>query len=73
MNSILYCVFATPFLNEYFLNDFPSEKKQRQTPLSQSYYELLRKVKEANGSSVVTPSELKNAVSKTVSEFRGYG
>jgi hypothetical protein len=33
----------------------------------------MRKVKEANGSSVVTPSELKNAVSKTVSEFRGYG
>jgi len=41
--------------------------------LSQSYYELLRQVKKADGSSVVTPSDLKNAVSRTVSEFRGYG
>lgn len=31
------------------------------------------KVKDANGSSVVTPSDLKNALSRTVSEFRGYG
>jgi ubiquitin C-terminal hydrolase len=73
MNSILQPIFAAPYLNEYFLNEFPSEKKLRSTPLSQSYYETLRKVKAANGSSYVTPSDLKNAVSRTVSEFRGYG
>lgn len=72
MNSILQCVFATPWLNEYFLNDFKSEKKLRSTPLSESYYELINRVKSANGSSVVTPSDLKNSVSRTVSEFRGY-
>jgi ubiquitin carboxyl-terminal hydrolase 2/21 len=73
MNSILQCVFATPQLSDYFLSHFPSEKKQRKTPLSQSYYELLQSVKEANGVTQVTPSDLKQAVSRTVSEFRGYG
>jgi len=73
MNSILQCVFATPQLSDYFLSHFPSDKKQRKTPLSQSYYELLQSVKEANGVNQVTPSDLKQAVSRTVSEFRGYG
>jgi ubiquitin C-terminal hydrolase len=73
MNSILQCVFATPHLSDYFLNYFPSERKQRKTPLSQSYHELLMSVRDANGVSAVTPSDLKAAVSRTVSEFRGYG
>lgn len=73
MNSILQCVFATPGLTDYFFNQFPGEKKQRPTPLSQAYYELLQSVRSANGVGTVTPSELKAAVSRTVSEFRGYG
>jgi ubiquitin carboxyl-terminal hydrolase 2 len=73
MNSILQCVFATPHLTDYFMNSFQTDKKLRPTPLAQSYYELLQQVKQSNGSSSVTPSELKAAVSRTVSEFRGYG
>jgi len=72
MNSILQCVFATPFLNEYFLNVYPSERQVRSTRLAQSYYELIKKVK-ASGGSPVTPSDLKNSVSRTVSQFTGYG
>jgi len=73
MNSILQCVFATPPLTEYFFNVFPTEKKLRSTTLAQSYYELLQSVKASGGTSSVTPSDLKAAVSRTVSEFRGYG
>lgn len=34
MNSILQCVLATPYLNEYMLKTFPQERFKRQTPLS---------------------------------------
>ena len=59
MNSILQCVMATPYLNYYFLNQFQPETKLRSTKLSQAYYELLIKVRNAGGSSVA-PSDLKN-------------
>jgi ubiquitin C-terminal hydrolase len=73
MNSILQCVFATPPLTDYFLNQFPSERQIRTTPLAQSYHNLLVEVKNSKGSSTVTPYDLKASVSRTVSEFRGYG
>jgi len=50
---------ATPYLNYYFLNQFQPETKLRSTKLSQAYYELLIKVRNAGGSSVA-PSDLKN-------------
>ena len=57
---------ATPYLNDYILNAYPHEKKLRNTPLAQSFNELLIKVRNSGGS-VVTPSDIKSKVSKTVS------
>jgi len=48
------------------LNQFPTEKKQRKTTLAQSFNELLIKVR-SSGGQAVTPSDIKNQVSKTVS------
>ena len=63
---------ATPYLNDYFLNQFPKERHHRNTNLAQTYYELLKACKNSGGSAV-TPSSLKSAVSRTVSQFTGYG
>lgn len=69
MNSILQCVFATPFLNDFFINDYERQKTYKTQRLSKSYHELIKKVQKAmnaGGSSydnTITPSELKMAVS----------
>jgi len=75
MNSVLQPILAAPYLNEYFLKKFPSEKQLRSTNLSQVYYSLLKECRGAGGSSV-TPSAIKSAVSRTgggASQFTGYG
>lgn len=71
MNSVLQPVLATPYLNDYMLNQFSTERKLRQTPLADSFYKLLKSVRSANGAAV-TPSEIKMQVSRTVSQFSGY-
>lgn len=71
MNSILQPILATPFLNDYMLNTFPTEKKLRETPLAESYFRLLKLCRAATGA--VTPSDIKDKVSRTVSQFSGYG
>jgi ubiquitin C-terminal hydrolase len=72
MNSVLQCVLLSPYLTEYIISTFPKEKKNRSTPVAQSFSELLQKVRTAGGAAV-TPSDLKNQVSRTVSQFSGYG
>ena len=72
MNSILQPLLASPFLNDYFLNTFSKEKHHRSTRLAQTYFELLKSCRSSGGQSV-TPSAIKNAVSRTVSQFSGYG
>lgn len=72
MNSILQPLLASPFLNEYFLNQFSKESHSRSTRLAQTYYDLLKSCKDSGGSPV-TPSALKNALSRTTSQFSGYG
>lgn len=63
---------ASPYLNDYFLTHFPTERHHRSTRLAQTYYELLKACRNSGGSPV-TPSAIKNAVSRTVSQFEGYG
>ena len=72
MNSVLQPIMASPFLNDYFLNVFLKERHSRSTRLAQTYYELLRSCR-SSGGTPVTPSAIKNAVSRTVSQFSGYG
>ena len=72
MNSILQPLLASPFLNDYFLTTFSKEKHHRSTRLAQTYFELLKSCRSSGGQSV-TPSAIKNAVSRTVSQFSGYG
>lgn len=45
MNSILQCILATPYLNDYMLNKYPKEKKYRLTPLTDAFYKLLLAVR----------------------------
>ena len=79
MNSILQCVFATPFLNEFFINDYDRQKTYKTQKLSKSYHELIKKVKNAMNTTsssydnTITPSELKMAVSHVAPQFSGYG
>ena len=68
MNSILQCVFATPYMNEFFKKTGQEFKtKQR---LSREYSDLIKRVRnfQAKGGSsydnTISPSELKNQVSK---------
>ena len=72
MNSILQPLLASPYLNDYFLNHFSSERHHRSTRLAETYFELLKMCRNSSGSAV-TPSAIKNAVSRTVSQFSGYG
>lgn len=72
MNSILQPLLASPYLNDYFLNKFPTERHARSTRLAETYAELLKSCRDARGTPV-TPSAIKNAVSRTVSQFSGYG
>ena len=46
---------------------------KRSTRLAKTYYELLKSCHKASGGGTVTPSAIKNAVSRTVSQFSGYG
>jgi len=46
MNSILQCVFATPFLNDFFLNDYESQKTYKAQRLSKAYSDLIKKVRQ---------------------------
>ena len=71
MASILQPVMATPYLTEYFMTSFRSERHPRSTPLAQTYYQLLETCMHAQDA--VTPTAIKNAVSRTVSQFTGYG
>jgi hypothetical protein len=59
----LQCIFATPFLNNYFIKDFKKSSSSRNQRLSQAYYDLIVKVKQG-GELVITPTDLKYAVSK---------
>ena len=71
MNSILQPILATPYLNDYMINTYPTERKLRTTALADSFHRLLMNVRQSSGP--VTPSELKDRVSRTVSQFSGYG
>ena len=60
MNSILQCLFATAPLTKYFKSgEFDNEPALRTHNLSKCYGRLLDK-----NSSVITPSDLKSAVSR---------
>jgi ubiquitin carboxyl-terminal hydrolase 2/21 len=71
MASILQCIFATAPLTKYFLTEFNSETKLRSRPLSSAYKDLLESGR--SSSSCVTPTDLKNQVSKVARQFTGYG
>jgi len=64
MNSILQCIFATAPLTQYFLKQYPSEKAQRSTNISDSYLELLKESRNVRSGGAVRPSDLKNALSR---------
>ena len=75
MNSVLQPILATPYLNDYFANQFAKEKQLRSTRVAEAYYDLLKQCRNSGGS-VVTPTSIKNAVSRTgggASSFSGYG
>lgn len=72
MNSVLQPVLISPYFTEYMLQQYPKEKKNRSTPVANSFYDLLQAVRRSGGSAV-TPSDIKNQVSRTVSQFSGYG
>ena len=67
MNSILQPIIAAPFLNEYFLTQYPYEKTKNIHPktLCQVYYELLRMTRDSDGTAIA-PLAIKNQVSRTV-------
>ena len=71
-NSILQCIFATPYLNDYFLGEFSKNGAYRKSPLASAYCELIQKVK-SSYETCITPTELKNAVSKRAPQFSGFG
>jgi len=82
MNSILQCVMATPYLHQYFSEQFRKDRHNRRTQLSYSFYKLLRIARERD---IVTHSDVKQAtikleeqladlkkqLSATVSQFYG--
>lgn len=72
MNSVLQPLMATPYMNDYFLNKFSKESHLRSTNLAKTYAEMLKSCRNAGGTAF-TPSAIKNAVSRTVSQFSGYG
>ena len=72
MNSILQPLMATPYMGDYFLNKFPSERHPRSTTLARTYADMLKACKNSGGNAF-TPSAIKSAVSRTVSQFSGYG
>ena len=71
MNSVLQPMMATPYLTDYFKNNFSKEKHHRSTKLAKTYCELLNTCRNSGGRTV-TPSSLKKAVSRTVKTFSGY-
>lgn len=74
MNSIIQCIFATAPLTQYFMSKtgFVKESGIRTCRLSTSYCELLYKARK-NKSDVITPSDLKQQVSRVARQFSGYG
>lgn len=50
------------------VESFAGEKKSRRTPICNSYYDLHQKVRAGQAT---TPLDLKNQVSKSVSQFLG--
>ena len=62
---------GTTALAEYFINIFPKESHPRNTPIASTYRNLVKDCMNADGMSV-TPSALKSAVSRSVSQFSGY-
>lgn len=76
MNSILQCLFASPKLNEYFmdgkyLNDINTKSKTKGS-LAKAYAELVSDAKEGSVSRTVI-SNFKSIVGKCNSAFIGYG
>jgi hypothetical protein len=65
-------VFATPYLSDFFLGEFKQNGSFRKAPLAGAYCDLIQKVK-TGYESTITPTELKNAVSKRAPQFSGYG
>ena len=61
MNSILQPLLATPYLNDYFLNKFPSERHKSPTNLARAFGNLLVTCRNSGGYAF-SPSEIKNAV-----------
>ena len=64
MNSILQCILATAPLSQYFLDGtFDREEKHRKHRLASSYSDLLISARKSKGG-VLTPSDLKQCVSR---------
>lgn len=59
----MQCIIATPYLNDYFINEYKHESQHRKQRLSEAYYELIQKAKKKL-EATIAPIELKNAVSK---------
>lgn len=57
-NSILQCIFATPFLNDIILSDFKNMRSSKPQRLAEAYYNLIKQVK-VNHETLITPSDLK--------------
>ncbi|CDW83589.1 ubiquitin carboxyl-terminal hydrolase 2-like [Stylonychia lemnae] len=72
MNSILQCVFATPYLNDFFLTEYSKSSQYRSARLADAYNSLIKQVKQGY-ESTISPTDLKYAVSKVAPQFSGYG
>lgn len=76
MNSILQCLFASPGLNEYFINEIHdgdlNSKSKTKGKLAGAYASL---VKSAKGGSVprMVISDFKSLIGRCNSQFMGYG
>ena len=71
-NSIMQCIFATPYLNDFMLSEYKKMKISRSQKLAPAYYDLIKQVK-SGSASIVEPSDLKYAVSRVSAQFSGYG
>jgi ubiquitin C-terminal hydrolase len=46
MNSILQCIFATPYLNDYFLREYKKGTGCGKAKLADTYHSLIKQVKQ---------------------------
>lgn len=81
----MQCVFATPYLNEFFLTEYNKCQPLKGGRLSKEYCTLVQSVQRtmAGGASsssysygdtsTITPSRLKDEVSRVATQFSGYG